>query len=170
MFCGVYYEYDGDKEIDEKGLTIGGYESAWLADLVGAYILANTEQHFTQTSYQGLYRDDGFSVFNGKWNYDMIVDWRNKFQESVNELAEGDYVQFTCQIWLDESRRIGPTKAYDKMVSAETSKGFPYLDMELFWSEQDELQFRVYMKPEQQLKYLNKGSTHTGACFKAIPQ
>jgi hypothetical protein len=29
-----YYEYDGDKDPEEKGPTIGGYESAWLADLV----------------------------------------------------------------------------------------------------------------------------------------
>ena len=34
-----YYEYDGDQEINNKGLTIGGYESAWLADLVAAYVL-----------------------------------------------------------------------------------------------------------------------------------
>jgi hypothetical protein len=53
------YEYDGDKDPEEKGLTIGGYESAWLADLVGAYILANTQQHFRETIYYGLYRDDG---------------------------------------------------------------------------------------------------------------
>ena len=41
--------------------------------------------------------------------------------------------------------------------------------MELIWSKQKELQFQVYMKPNQQMKYLNKGSTHTGATFKAIP-
>ena len=55
------------------------------------------------------------------------------------------------------------------MVSIEKGKGFPYLDMELVWSEQGELQFQVYMKPNQQMKYLNKGSAHTHACFKAIP-
>jgi hypothetical protein len=45
-YIDKYYEYDGDLDPEEKGLTIGGYESAWLADLVGAYILANTKQHF----------------------------------------------------------------------------------------------------------------------------
>jgi hypothetical protein len=45
-FVDKYYEYDGDKDSNEKGLTIGGYESAWLADLVGAYILANTTKWF----------------------------------------------------------------------------------------------------------------------------
>jgi len=165
-FEDQYYEYDGGKDPEEKGLTIGGYESAWLADLVGAYILANTQQHFTNTTYHGLYRDDGFATFTGKWSYDMIVKWRNEFQESVNALAEGNYLQFTCSIWIPNGR----AKEHNKMVSIERGKGFPYLDMELIWSEKKELQFQIYMKPSQQLKYLNKGSTHTGDVFKAIPQ
>ena len=41
--------------------------------------------------------------------------------------------------------------------------------MELFWSPEQELQFQVHLKPNQELTYLNKGSTHTSACFKAIP-
>ena len=43
-FGNKYYEYDGAREIGEKGLIIGGYESAWLANLVAANILeiANT--------------------------------------------------------------------------------------------------------------------------------
>ena len=77
-FRDKYYEYDGDMDPEEKGLTIGGYESAWLADLVGAYILENTQQHFTETSYHGLYRDDGFAIFKGKWSYTMMSEWHHK--------------------------------------------------------------------------------------------
>jgi hypothetical protein len=56
------------------------------------------------------------------------------------------------------------------MVSVAPDTSFPYLDMELFWSNDDDsLQFRVHLKPNQQLKYLNRDSTHTAACFKAIP-
>ena len=40
--------------------------------------------------------------------------------------------------------------------------------MELYW-KQDELNFRIHLKPNQQLKYLNNGSTHTNATFRAIP-
>jgi hypothetical protein len=39
QFCGVYYLYDGDKEIENKGFTIGGYELAWLTDLAMAFLL-----------------------------------------------------------------------------------------------------------------------------------
>ena len=31
-FKGQHYECDGGKDPEEKGLTIGGCESAWLAD------------------------------------------------------------------------------------------------------------------------------------------
>ena len=33
-FKDQYYEYNGGALVDEKGLAIGGYESAFLADLV----------------------------------------------------------------------------------------------------------------------------------------
>ena len=38
-FIDKYYEYGGDIEGGKQGLTIGGFESAWLVDLVAAYIL-----------------------------------------------------------------------------------------------------------------------------------
>jgi hypothetical protein len=41
--------------------------------------------------------------------------------------------------------------------------------MEMYWSPEGNLQFRVHLKENQVLKYLNRGSTHTDACFAAIP-
>jgi hypothetical protein len=41
-FVDKYYEHDSKHDIRDKGLTIGSYESAWLADLVTAFILENT--------------------------------------------------------------------------------------------------------------------------------
>jgi hypothetical protein len=37
------------------------------------------------------------------------------------------------------------------------------------WSPEGNLQFRVHLKENQVLKYLNRRSTHTDACFAAIP-
>jgi hypothetical protein len=34
-----------------KGLPIGGYGSAWLADLVAAFVLKNTAQFFNEAVY-----------------------------------------------------------------------------------------------------------------------
>ena len=40
--------------------------------------------------------------------------------------------------------------------------------MEMYWKG-EQLTFKVHMKENQVLKYLNKGSAHTSACFKSIP-
>ena len=107
-------------------MTIGGYKSALLADLVGAYMLSNTREHFAETTFDGLYRDDGFAIFKGKWNYKSVVQWRNKFQQSVNQLlvAEADYLQnyFTCCMWLDESINHASVRDKDEKVSIEKGK------------------------------------------------
>jgi hypothetical protein len=51
MFVDKYYEYDGEQEIQDKWLTIGGYKSAWLANLVTAFVLENTAELFDETIY-----------------------------------------------------------------------------------------------------------------------
>lgn len=55
-----YYINDGDQSLDEKDLTIGGYESAWLADLVAAYILAEVKDFaklpFLESTWKMLYQ------------------------------------------------------------------------------------------------------------------
>jgi len=37
-FSDKYYEYNGDVDTEQRCLTIGGFESAWLADVVVAYL------------------------------------------------------------------------------------------------------------------------------------
>jgi hypothetical protein len=39
----------------------------------------------------------------------------------------------------------------------------------MYWSTEGNLQFKVHLKENQMLKYLNRSSTHTEACFAAIP-
>jgi len=167
-FVDKCYEHDGDRDPEENGLTIGGHESAWLADLVGAYILDNTKSHFRKTKCYGLHRDDGIAVFNNKLSYDDMLKWRTKFQNSANRLAGGNCLQFTCNMWLDKSRRELPTEQNDPKMSIETGNFFPHLDTEPVWATNGNLQFRVQLKPNQQLKCLNADSIHTKACFKAM--
>jgi hypothetical protein len=65
-FVDKYYKYDGEHEIkDNKGLTIFGYESAWLADLVVVFILESTTNLFNETIYNGIYRYDGLGILDG---------------------------------------------------------------------------------------------------------
>jgi len=49
-FVDKHYQYSGDENVEERGLTIDGYESAWLADLVVAYILECAETSFMMLS------------------------------------------------------------------------------------------------------------------------
>ena len=65
-FQDKYYKYGDGKEDGSSALTIGGYESAWLADLVASYILDELENHFDEMKYRyyGIYRDDGILAFD----------------------------------------------------------------------------------------------------------
>ena len=54
-------------------------------------------------------------------------------------------------------------------VSEIASNTFPYLNFEFLWNAEGELEYQVYQKSNQKLKYLNKVSTHTNAMLNAIP-
>jgi hypothetical protein len=98
-FEDKYFEYDGDRDVNDKGLTIGGYESAWLADLVVAFVLKNTAQFFNEAVYDGIYRDDGLVVFKGNWSKQEITEWLDNFQAELNKITKYDGLQFTVSIW-----------------------------------------------------------------------
>ena len=164
-FIDKYYEYDGHVQVSDRGLTIGGYESAWLADLVMSFILDNTEHLFDDTIYNGCYRDDGICIFKGNKTKAELIEWRNLFQETANNLLKSENLQFTMEIWKIENE----DEIKSESVKVVTEPHFPFLDMEMFWNSTD-LNFRVHLKENQLLKYLNNGSAHTHACYKAIPQ
>ena len=164
-FVDKYYEYGGDIEGEKRGLTIGGYESAWLADLVAAYILEKTEKSFRKMKYHGIYRDDGFMIFEGIKSKQECNEWLLTFQENVDKLAECDCLQFTAEIWgIEEDITIK-----NDNLTIVREKLFPYLDMEMYWNKRGELKFQVHLKPNQKLKYLNADSTHLPSTFRAIP-
>ena len=164
-FVDKYYEYGGEDDVEEWGLMIGRYELAWLVDLVASYVLESASKQFKGMQFKGIYRDDGFVIFEGNLKAGNVADWLRKFQQRVNELAGSDFLKFTAEVWgmdKDDGNTYGA-------VMVRGSDWFPYLDMEMFWSTNGELQFWVHLKENQQLKYLNRGSKHTEACFQVIP-
>jgi hypothetical protein len=83
----------------------------------------------------------------------------------VNNLTGSEFLEFTTEVWgnnKDDGRK-------HKAVNATNKDYFLFLDMEMYWSPKGNLQFRVHLKENQILKYLNRRSTHTEACFAAIP-
>jgi hypothetical protein len=160
-----YYKYGGDLDVEDRGLTIGGYESAWLANLCMAYITDNSRDILNQLVYEGIYRDDGIVVFKGLVTTSKVAKWLGIFQARVNNLADSKFLEFTAEVWgndRDDGRKY-------KAVGTTNKDYFPFLDMEMYWSLEGNLQFRVHLKENQVLKYLNRGSTYTDACFAAIP-
>ena len=146
-----YYEYDGDQEISNKCLTIGGYESAWLADLVAAFILEETKSQFTDTKYYGIYRDDGLVILNGKKSKEEIENWLQTFQQKVDETLQDNGLIFTCCLW-NRNFKGDKKELKGKKVSVDINDYFPYLDMQFLWDEKNKLKFEVYLKPGQRLK------------------
>ena len=85
QFDGYYYMVDGNEDEDNRGLTIGGYESAWLADLVMSYFLAKMQPDvWNDIEYFGIYRDDGIAIGKGNWSPSRIGDWLKQFQNSID--------------------------------------------------------------------------------------
>ena len=140
-----YYLIDRDVEADDRGLTIGGYKSAWLADLVDAYVLEKTKDLFSDMHYYGLYRDDGIIVFDQRHSILWCTNWFVRFQNAVNLINDNAGLEFTMEIWNEGGRNLrGSTKG----VSINLGSTFPFLDMNLFW-EGEFLQTKVYMKENQ---------------------
>ena len=62
-----------------------------------------------------------------------------------------------------------PTPEKEDRVQIVTKYEFPFLDMKTSWSPEEDLQFGVFRKKGQQLKYVGKESTHTPGNLRAIP-
>ena len=96
-FKDKYYIYDGDLAPDDRGLTIGGYESAWLADLTITFVLERARKDiFLDFKYFSVYRDDGIGIFNKKLNELQLNDWLLEFQTEVNEICGNECFKVHC--------------------------------------------------------------------------
>ena len=91
--------YGGMIETEAKGLTIGDYELVFFADLIAAWILENTVELTLDTTFDGIYRDDGILVFDKITTTEEICDWLEAFQREVNELTAFEHLQFLIDIW-----------------------------------------------------------------------
>eukprot|EP00957_Ditylum_brightwellii_P176677 13457040-Ditylum_brightwellii.AAC.1 len=91
----------------------------------------------------------------------MLAEWLADFQSMVDNIAGGDYLQFTTTLWYPEA--IGEpylegeqedgkevTQKMWKRVKVLEDESFPFLDMEMQWKS-GKLFFKVYHKKKQQL-------------------
>jgi hypothetical protein len=169
-FQDKYYEYGVDPDPNRRGLTIGGFESAFLADLETTYIFQKLRHLYeSYTSFIGTYRDDEIFVFRGQRSTEWLKNWLSTFQREVDRLLGTKDIQFTMEVWRPGSDFTGPIP--ESLVNVESigtfhtvsingDTCFPYLDIKLSWSEENTLSFSVYCKPGELVKYLNTDSHH----------
>ena len=85
-FNRKYYEYHSVKR-EEQGLAIGGYESAFLVNLVASYLFEEAKTLLNQTTYHRIYQGGGMVVFKGKKSLKGIKNWLEEFQKTLDKAA-----------------------------------------------------------------------------------
>jgi hypothetical protein len=110
-----------------------------------AYVMDNSRDILDNLIYDGIYRDDRIAVSKGLKMSGKIVNWLSTFQDRVNNLAVSEFLEFTAEVWgnnKDDGRK-------HRAVDATNKDYFPFLDMEMYWSMEGNLQFKVHLKENQ---------------------
>ena len=98
-FRGQYCEHRGNRGGDDQDrcLTIGNYKSAWLADLVAAFITENTRTLFKEAKLFGIYQDDGLVFHDSRLTTEEIREWLENQKKSDEFFGNKDLI-FTANI------------------------------------------------------------------------
>ena len=70
----------------------------------------------------------------------------------MNTAAGNQHQQFTAEIWTNKVNSLTPAKEYRVQIVMNDES--PFLDMKMSWSPEGDLQFGVFSKKGQQLKYV----------------
>eukprot|EP00957_Ditylum_brightwellii_P155323 11823877-Ditylum_brightwellii.AAC.1 len=146
---------------DDNGLAICSFEAAFCADLCATYIFK---------------MGNGLVISLGKLTQTDLAKWLKEFQHKVDNLIEGNFFNFTAEIWAqDEEVEEEETAINDQIekkllekVKVIQDHTFPFLDMQMEWKDKM-LTFSVYAKPNHTIKYVGNMSCHQPTVFKAIP-
>ena len=84
----------------------------------------------------------------------------------MDNAAGNQHLQFTAEIWKPDENP--PPQAKEDRVQTVTKDEFPFLEMKMKWTPEGELNFSVFRKAGQKLKYVGKESTHTPGTLRAI--
>jgi hypothetical protein len=70
-------------DVEAKGLTIGGYESAFFADLVAAWVLENTVELMLDTTFDGIYATmASLSSIKSRLLMKFVIGWKHSKRKS----------------------------------------------------------------------------------------
>ena len=127
-FHGWYYEYHGGDN-KEQYLAIDGYELEFLSNLVVSYLFDKSKELLNQTTYHGIYHNEGLVMFKGKKSVQEIKYWLEEFQHIVYKAAVNQQLQFAAEIWTNDTNLPHSSKK-DKVQTVANEK-FPFLDMKM---------------------------------------
>ncbi len=150
LFRQILWIWRADPDPDRRGLTIGGFKSAFLANLEASYLF-NKLHHIMEHHVRviGTYCDDEIIVFRGQHSNEWLCDWLRIFPREVDQLL---YTQFTMEIWrlgqqstsiLDSEVSIYGIRTFQR-ISINGNMAFPYLDIQLLWNKMGCSNFNVY--------------------------
>ena len=140
---------------------------AFLVNLVLDYRIEESKDLLNQTTCHGIYRNDGMLVFNIKKSIQEIRDCLVEFQQIVDKVAGKKNLQFTVEIWTNDTPPPPYTKK-DKVQTVANGES-SFLDMKMSWSSKGYLKFGLFKNKKQKLKYVSKESTHTPGTRRIIP-
>jgi hypothetical protein len=118
--------------------------------------------------FLGTYCDDKTIIFQGNQSDDWLHNWLKYFHKEVDQLLVTVDIQFTMEIWqpgltiksLEGLETTVPGIGSFNRININGNTSFPYLDIQLSWSEAGKLRYNVYKKPDELIKYLNTDSHH----------
>ena len=143
-----FYRYVG-KGGEGTGLTMGGYESCFLSDLVVNYIYQEFQNDglFEEFLYSKTYRDDGALVTKEVKSDRWFREWKEKIDLKSDSLTNGR-VKFTFEVEKEQK----------------------FLDIQTSWDDNGKFSHQVYIKPNQKIQYLNNTSMHPRKTLQGIPK
>jgi hypothetical protein len=116
-FRDKYYKYGVDPDPNHRSLTIGGFKSAFLADLEATYIFEKLhhllEQH---VRFIGTCCDNKIIMFWGNRSNEWLKNWLSTFQKEVDPLLGNVDIQFTMETWRP-GQDLGPLPNYSVSVA-----------------------------------------------------
>jgi hypothetical protein len=131
-FRDKYYQYGTESNPVMRALSIGGFDSAWYADLVACYILDMTRNNWTKMSrYFKIYCDDGIGITKANKSVEEMRTWFESFQRIVVKLTSGDIV-FTMEIWRPDEKSREIKKGIIDVIGGNS---LPYLDTQMYYDK-----------------------------------
>ena len=108
---------------------MGGFESAWFADLGRSHLLEKIPAVASRTKFLEFCRDDGIGIFDGKVSKECAHSWVHGLQQKVDRItgaAPGTHdVEFTAVLWG------GDSTFKSDLVEIHDHCTFPFLDMQM---------------------------------------